>query len=71
MLVVGEVTLSDLLPSLRRLESQLGREINVRRYSAREFNQKVRAGDHLLHEVLQGKLVTIAGSADDLEEVDR
>ncbi|MBV9889208.1 MAG: helix-turn-helix domain-containing protein [Acidobacteria bacterium] len=68
LLVVGSVGMADLVPSLRRIEQRFGREVNVTHYSADEFRAKRAAPDHFLNSVLKGKLITIAGSLDDLEK---
>jgi predicted nucleotidyltransferase len=66
LLVVGGVSMSELLPALRRMEKQFGREVNAKHYSETEFQEKMRAGDHFLTTVMKGKLVTLTGSADEL-----
>jgi predicted nucleotidyltransferase len=68
LLVVGPVGMKELLPALRRVEQQFGREVNVTRYSEAEFLAKRRDRDHFLNSVLKGKLITIVGSANELEK---
>jgi predicted nucleotidyltransferase len=68
LLVVGAVGMTELIPALRRLEERFGREVNLTRYSEREFMAKRRGGDRFLNSVLKGKLITVIGSADELEE---
>jgi predicted nucleotidyltransferase len=68
VLLVGDVTTGDLVPVLRRVESQFGREVNVKRYSEKEFREKMRDGDHFLKSVMKGKLLTLTGSPDELEK---
>ena len=46
LMVIGNVGLADLAPSLRKAEKRLGREINVTSYSVEEFRKKVAQGDH-------------------------
>lgn len=71
LLIVGDVATADLLPALRRVERQFGREVNVKRYSEREFRDKMRDGDHFLKSVVKGKLVSLIGSPDELEKTAR
>jgi predicted nucleotidyltransferase len=71
LLIVGDVATTDLLPALRRVERQFGREVNVKRYSVREFRDKMRDGDHFLKSVVKGKLVSLTGSPDELEKATR
>ena len=68
LLIVGAVTLQDLLPVLRRVERQFGREVNVTRYSEEEFRSKRHSGNHFLISILKSNLITIVGSPDELEK---
>lgn len=67
LLVVGDVATVDLVPVLRRVERQFGREVNVTRDSEKEFPDKMRDGDRFLESVIEGKLLSLIGSPDDLE----
>jgi DNA-binding transcriptional ArsR family regulator len=58
----------DLVSVLRRVERQFGREVNLKRYSEKEFRDKMRDGDHFLKSVVEGKLISLIGSPDDLEK---
>ena len=68
LLLVGDVATVDLLPSLRRIERGFGREVNLTRYSEKEFRDKIRDGDHFLKSVTKDKFVMLIGSLDDLEK---
>jgi predicted nucleotidyltransferase len=68
LLVIGPVGMTELLPALRRVEQQFGREVNVTRYSESEFVAKRNGRDHFLNSILKGKLITIAGSLNELEK---
>jgi|SRR5208282_1233284 len=68
LLVVGPIGMTELVPMLRRLEQQFGREVNVTRYSESEFLAKRHNRDHFLNSVLRGKLITITGSSNGLEK---
>jgi DNA-binding transcriptional ArsR family regulator len=68
LLIVGPVTMVDLLPGLRRIEEQFGREVNVTRYSEAEFRSKRYSRDHFLSSVLKSSLITIVGSLNELEK---
>jgi predicted nucleotidyltransferase len=71
LLLVGDIATADLLPAIRRMERRFGREVNVRRYSEREFRDKIRAGDHFVKSVLKTKIVSLVGSLDELEAASR
>ena len=68
LLLVGDVATVDLLPALRRIERRFGREVNLTRYSEKEFRNKIRDGDHFLKSVTKDKFVLLRGSLDDLEK---
>jgi predicted nucleotidyltransferase len=68
LMIVGPLGMTELLSVLRKVEQQFGREVNVTRYSEAEFLTKRRGRDHFLSSVLKGKLITIAGSPDELEK---
>ena len=51
----------DLLPALRRIERRFGREVNLTRYSEKEFRNKIRDGDHFLKSVTKDKFVLLRG----------
>jgi predicted nucleotidyltransferase len=67
VMIVGNVRQIDLVPALRDLEAQFGREVNVVLFSRQEFHRKLAARDHFLHSVLKGKTVLLKGTPVDLE----
>jgi predicted nucleotidyltransferase len=71
LVLVGDLATADLLPTLRRIERRFGREVNLTRYSEKEFRNKMRGSDHFLKSVTKGKVVTLTGSLDDLEKAAR
>jgi predicted nucleotidyltransferase len=68
LLIVGSAGMIELVPALGRLERRFGREVNVTRYTEQEFLTKLGGRDRFLNSVLKGKLITVIGSADELEE---
>lgn len=71
LMVIGDVGLAELSPSLRKAEKRLGREINVTNYSVDEFRRKVAQGHHFLATVLKGGLQFVKGEQRDLEAITR
>lgn len=53
LMIVGDVTVSDLLPALEESEKELGREINPTIYPATELARKFKAGHHFVRSVLE------------------
>jgi predicted nucleotidyltransferase len=69
LMVIGEVGIADLLPSLRLAEHELGRPVNPTVYPKKELGQKLREGNHFLRAVMADPSKTfIIGTAHDLEK---
>ena len=72
LMVIGDVSVSDLLPGLRRAERALGREINPTVYPANELARKFKQGHHFIQSVLNDPAkIFIIGTQSDLEAVAR
>ena len=69
LMMVGEVSLDDVLAHLSEVESILVRPVNPTVYTADEFRLKLAGGNHFLNAVLQGKLVFLFGDEDELGKV--
>ncbi len=69
LMVVGDVTIADLLPALAHAERDLGRSVNPTVYPRKELVQKVRSGNHFVRAVLADPAKTfIIGTRHDLEK---
>jgi predicted nucleotidyltransferase len=69
LLIVGEVTLDEVLARLAHVEPSLGRAVNPTVYSATEFKSKLASGNHFLNSVLHGEKVFLIGDEDELREM--
>jgi predicted nucleotidyltransferase len=69
LMVVGDVPNADLTYALRSLHDRLGREVNVTRYTAREFRAKVDSGHHFLTAVLKKPRIFLIGGEHELDQV--
>lgn len=69
LMIVGNVGLSDLVPSLRRAERRFGRPVNPTVYSSKEFKTKARSQDHFLTTVLRGSKEFVKGNDGELAAV--
>jgi predicted nucleotidyltransferase len=67
LMVVGQIQQIDLLPTLRKLESRFGREVNVTFFSPEEFERRRASPDHFVNSVLQGQTIPLKGSLHELE----
>ena len=68
LMVIGDVSLKDVVAVLRGVESSLGREITPMVYSRDEAQTKQE--DHFLRTVLKGEKIFILGSNRDLPDSD-
>ena len=61
LLIVGDVTLAEVVPALRAAEARLGREVNSTVYPVKEFRDKVKRGTPFLKRILAGPKLFVAG----------
>ena len=71
LLVVGDVSLAELVPALRHAETRLRREVNVSVYPATEFRKKVKQGAPFLKRILKGPRLFLAGGERELDRLAR
>jgi predicted nucleotidyltransferase len=71
LMVVGEVTLDEVLTQLAPVERAIGRSINPTLYSTKEFKARLKAGNHFLRSVLRGETIFLIGEKDELGKVGR
>lgn len=61
LLIVGDVTLAEVVPALRAAEVRLGREVNPTVYPVKEFRDRVKRGAPFLKRILAGPKLFVAG----------
>ena len=66
LMIVGNLTLDELLPLLAPVESTIGREINPTLYTAKELLSKLDNGNHFLQSVMKGEKVILIGDINEL-----
>lgn len=69
VIVVGDVGGVSLATAMVPVRDRLGREINFTRYTAKEFQQKLAAGNHFLSTVLKRKRIFLIGDEDELADI--
>jgi predicted nucleotidyltransferase len=69
LIVIGDISMDDVLENLAATEKSLGRPINPTIYSRKEFRSKLQHGNHFLKSVIQGPKVFIAGDEDEFGKV--
>ena len=67
LLVVGDVSLFDIVSATEGIREALGRDLNPTVFPPEEYADKVRAKDHFLTTVLAGPKLTVIGDDDEPE----
>jgi len=65
LIIVGDVTLDEVLTALAPIEQAIARPINPTVYSQKEFDSKIQSGNHFLLAVLRGEKVILIGGPDE------
>jgi len=69
LLVVGEVTFTEVVSAIHEAQGILHREINPTVYPPREFRSKLEADHHFLKAVLKGPMVFLIGDKRELGQL--
>ena len=71
LLVIGEVTLSEVVRAMLPVQQRIAREVNPSVYSAVEWRQRVASGQRFARAVLEGPKLFLLGDANELEGLGR
>ena len=69
VMVIGGVSLKELVDVLSPLQNRLGREVSPSVYTAAEFRERLARSNPFLSSVLNGPKLFLIGSADELERL--
>jgi predicted nucleotidyltransferase len=69
LLIVGDISFSDLVLDLQAPQNALGREINPTVYSIAEFQARLREKHHFVTSVIDEKKIFIFGDEDELRRL--
>lgn len=69
VILIGDAASGSVATALRPVQERLGREVNVTRYTRKEFVSKVVGRNHFLTSVLQKPKIFLIGSEDELEQI--
>ena len=69
LMIVGKVSLDEVLEQLSNVEASLGRSVNPTVYSVPEYKSKVASENHFLNAVIRGRKVFLFGDEDELGEM--
>jgi predicted nucleotidyltransferase len=65
LMVIGDATLRELAPGLRRVEQELGRQVNVVVYSEDEWRRRNEQRDTFVSNVARAEKLFVLGDADE------
>jgi predicted nucleotidyltransferase len=66
LMIVGDITLKEVVKALRPVQENLNHEINPTVFRLKDFQQKLREGNHFLSAVIAGPKVVLHGDTDEL-----
>jgi len=66
VMVIGEISLEEVLRLIRGPEEKLSREINVSLYDLQEMRKRVKNRNRFIMEVLEGSKIMLVGDEDEL-----
>jgi len=65
LLVVGDIAEENLIAGVRKVEEEIGREINYILWSEREFERRAKTKHHLLKEIADNPIIGLVGDVDE------
>ena len=66
LVIANDVTLSDLLPAIRKAEREFGREVNPSLYTPQEFSRRLAERQNFLSNVVEGPKLFLIGDEHEL-----
>jgi predicted nucleotidyltransferase len=69
LMIIGDLSLAEVIPALRAVQEQLGREVNPTIYRPLEFRSALRRKAHFLRRVLARPKLMVFGGPDDLDRL--
>jgi predicted nucleotidyltransferase len=70
LMIVGDVSLDELLTQLAPVEHAIGRPINPTLYTPNEFRSKLESANHFLRSVMRGEKVLLVGDPNEFGKMD-
>jgi len=69
LLVVGDVSFSEVVKALRNAQETLGREVNPTVYSVAEFRSRIAEEHYFIRDVLSGEKIFVIGDGHELKRL--
>jgi predicted nucleotidyltransferase len=71
LLIVGTTDFGTVVDSLHGVQKKLGREVNAKLFTRREWNARVKSGDAFVAEILKGPKLMLIGEVDEPRKLGR
>ena len=68
LLIVGDIAEENLIAGIRKVEKEIGREINYILWSEKEFEKRTKTKHQLLKEIANNPTITIIGDIDEFRQ---
>lgn len=65
LMIIGDIELKSVIPVVRRVEEQVGREVNPTIYRPEDFRQRLAAGEHFLSRIIARPRIMLIGDEDE------
>ena len=65
LLIIGDIAEENLIAGIRKVEEEIGREINYVLWSEREFENRAKTKHHLLTEIADNPVIGLVGDVDE------
>jgi predicted nucleotidyltransferase len=67
LLIIGDISEENLIAAIRKVEEEIGREINYILWSEKEFEKKRKTKHHLLTEIADNPIIALIGDANEFK----
>lgn len=68
LLIIGDIAEENLIAGIRKIEEEIGREINYILWSEKEFQKRVKTKHHLLTEIADNPIIGLVGDVDEFRQ---
>jgi predicted nucleotidyltransferase len=66
LMIIGDIELKTVVPAVRQVEEQIGREVNPTIHRPEDFRQRLAAGEHFLSRTIARPRIMLVGGEDEL-----
>lgn len=67
LLIIGDISEENLIAGIRKVEEEIGREINYILWSEKEFERRAKTKHHLLTEIADNPIIALVGDVNEFK----